>query len=312
VFTSNRLATPAQWSEDGGAWALYLIGADGRGLRQLTSPEYCTDDYPTASPNGAEIAFVRDCPWKASDELMVVPSRGGRARSLATTDGALAWSPNGRFLAFSRQFHPTDPEAPDDLWTIRLSSGRLHRVAEVAGAFAWSHDGKKLAYGCGGSLCVRDMRSGAIQRPRRYFSPNDSVPSVAWSADDKQIAFVDGSGGSYDPNYSAWVMSSDGRHVHRLRRYGQGNVDNIQWLPHHRDVLVMNTDEASLYLVDANGRHYRLFPFEVDDVYPAPDGQKLLFVRRVFDSAGNYYRSALSLASLGRAQTKRLTQAGGR
>jgi Tol biopolymer transport system component len=151
------------------------------------------------------------------------------------------------------------------------------------------------------------MRSGTTRRPPRQFPAGD-VSSVTWSADDKQLAFVDGSGGSYEPNYSAWVMSSDGEGAHRLPRYGEGNVDAVQWLPRHRRVLIVDTDSPSLYLIHPNGTHKSDLPFDVADDLPSPDGRKLLFVDRVSDSSGSYYRSAISLANLDTGQTQQLTQ----
>jgi Tol biopolymer transport system component len=93
-----------------------------------------------------------------------------------------------------------------------------------------------------------------------------------------------------------------------LQRDGEGNVDAVQWLPKHSQVLVINTDDASLYLVHADGTQKNDLPFEVDDVSPSPDGKNLLFVRRVFDSSGSYYRSAISRANLNTGQTQQLTQ----
>jgi len=314
VFASNRGATLAQRNTDSGPWAIYAMDINGHGLHRLTSPGRCHDDDPAPSPKGDEIAFVRDCPSWSTGDLMVVSSNGGRSKRLAarldvygpTTE--LAWSSDGRFIAFPRIRNPIDPTSPDDLWSVAAGTGRGHLVAHGIGGFAWSHHGGKLAFGChGGSLCVADPRSRAIRRLHQFSTQND-VSSVAWSANDKQLAFVDGSGGSYNPNYSAWVTTSDGNRALRLQRYGEGNVDAVQWLPKHSQVLVINTDDASLYLVHAEGTQKNDLPFEVDDVSPSPDGKNLLFVRRVFDSSGSYYRSAISRANLNTGQTQQLTQ----
>jgi hypothetical protein len=100
------------------------------------------------SPTGAEIAFVRTCPSWNTGDLMVVPSKGGPATRLARgldvylTPTELAWSADGRSIAFP---HLTGPESPDDLWTADASGTRVVRVAQTAGAFAWSHHASKLA-----------------------------------------------------------------------------------------------------------------------------------------------------------------------
>jgi Tol biopolymer transport system component len=269
VFASNRGATLEERNTDGGQWSIYVIGINGRGLRRVTPPDGCRDDDPVPSPNGDEIAFVRSCDSSSGGDLMVVSSKGGTPRLLAARLDdyqpvtELAWSPDGRLIAYPRIRHPADPDfSPDDLWMAEAATGQLRRVAQAVGGFAWSHDGRKLAFGCGDSLCVRDMRSGTTRRTPRHLPAGNDVSSVAWSADDKQLAFVDGSGGSYQPNYTAWIMSSDGKRAHRLPRYGEGNVDNVQWLPRHPQVLVIESEQG-VYLLHADGTGKADFP----DVY---------------------------------------------
>src|SRR5262249_26800750 len=159
--------------------------------------------------------------------LMAVSSGSGRTIRLATgldvygSSTELAWSPDGRLIAFPRIRDPSDPNSEDDLWTVETGTGRLHLVARAIGGFGWSHGGGRLAFGCqGGSLCVADMHTRTRRRLHR-FSTKNGVSSVAWSPDDKAISFVDGSGGSQNPNCSAWVMTSDGKQVRRLPRFGE-------------------------------------------------------------------------------------------
>jgi Tol biopolymer transport system component len=316
VFVSNRRATPAAWGTDGGPWGLYVMAVDGRKLRRLTAPGGgCDDRDPAPSPDGLEIAFLRDC--GSTGNLMVVSSEGGLPRLLARGPDLFSWSPDGRLIAFTRTRDASDPFSPDDLFVVPTSGGSVRLAAKgdgttalgsSVGGFAWSHDGTRIAFGCqGGSLCVDKMRTGTIRR-LHLFSRGNDVSSVEWSPDDNELAFVDGSGGSYDPNYSAWVMAADGHHTLALPRHGEGNVDALEWLPNHPQVLLINTDYAKAYLIRADGTSKHDLPFEVDTISPSTDGSKLLFVRRVFDSEGSYYRSAISVATLRTGQTERLTQ----
>lgn len=324
VFTSNRGASPGQISVDGGRWSLYVMKLGGRAPRRLTAPTHgCTDDYAAPSPDGRLVAFVRDCPSTSPGamptpngdlpgQLMVVPTAGGRAKRLATGldvysgTTQVEWSADGRLIAYARMRNPDDPTAPDDLWTADVRTGALRRVGRDVDGFAWSRRGRRLAFGCPGDVCVVSPPSGVVHRLHRFAA--DDAYSFAWSADDTQLAFVDGSGGSYEPDYSAWVMNGDGTNAHRLPRYGEGNVDAVQWLPRQPRALVVNTDEASLYRIQSDGTGKRDFPIEVDVVSPSPDGRTLLFVRRVFDSDGNYYRSAISVVDVRSGRVRRLTQ----
>ena len=322
VFASNRFATPSQGDESNGRYELYAMRLGGGGPRPLTLDAGCDDHDPLPSPDGREIAFFRYCGPGSGQDLMTVGSGGdgpggeGVPRPLATNVESAAWSPGGRWMALVRTRDPADFFSKNDLWTVAADGGHLHRVARgfggedgsSIGGLAWSHDGGRIAFGCqGGSICIADTRTGKVRRIHR-FSPWNGVSSVTWSRDDRELAFIDGSGGSYQPDYSAWVMSANGKHVFELPRYREGNVDGVAWLPTHRRTLVVNTDDAAVYLVHADGTDKRDLPFAADIVSASADGSRLLFVRRVFDSEGIYYRSAISLANLKTGQTRQLTQ----
>jgi Tol biopolymer transport system component len=322
VFASNRGAPPVEGDIENGQYEVYTQSVNGGELRRLTQVGQCDDRAPIPSPDGGEVAFVRDCPRWYGEDLMVVSSGGGQPTTLATRVDTAAWSPDGRLIAFTRVRDPLDPLSEEDLWVVAADGGHLRRVAEgqhgwlsgSVGAFAWSHDGGQIAFGCqGGSLCVANMRTGTVRRLHRFSADND-VSSLAWSRDDEELALVDGSGGSYNPDYSAWIMARDGEHTHRLPRYGEGNVDALEWLPNRPQEVVVETDVSNVYLVRVDGTHKHDLPVEVDDagidcVSASADGSKLLFVRTVFGGSGDYYyRSAIWRANLKTGQIRQLTQ----
>ena len=98
---------------------LFVIGADGSGLRRLTdNPAY--DMYPTWSPDGTSIAFestratpegfeppAYDLERTADFDVFAVPAAGGEARNLTSDPVRLqkfpAWSPGGRWLAVDEE-----------------------------------------------------------------------------------------------------------------------------------------------------------------------------------------------------------------
>src|SRR4029453_8338982 len=72
---------------DGGAIELLSFGADG-------------DGFPDLSPDGSQVVVTRTD--ADAERLYVAPSRGGTARRLTSTPGAVGkWSPDGKRIAFA-------------------------------------------------------------------------------------------------------------------------------------------------------------------------------------------------------------------
>jgi TolB protein len=75
---------------------LFVIGANGRGLRRLTRGGGGTPDW---SPDGKRVAFVRH------NDIYVIEANGRGLRRLTQgggNDTDPVWSPDGRWIAFTR------------------------------------------------------------------------------------------------------------------------------------------------------------------------------------------------------------------
>jgi Tol biopolymer transport system component len=296
----------------GHEYDVYVMNADGTGVRRLTHDHF-SDSWPSFAPDGKEVAYARSTSTGPSMELDVIPSDGGRRRALATNpDGPASWSPDGRLVAFprSRSFNTL---GADDLWVVPAEGGSARRVAKGdVTSFAWSHKGRRIAFGChNGSLCLVSARGGPVRQLTHVGSASGfgaGIPSVAWSADDRELAFVEGTGGSLNPDYSAWVIGVNGNGLRRLPRFGEGNVDSIAWLPRHPQTLLVNTDTATVYLLGTDGAHKRDLPLEAGEISISPSGRKLLFALEVYEGDGIRYHSAISVFDLDAGSVERLTQ----
>ena len=241
-----------------GWFHLYAIGANGRGLRQLTD-EHANDLAPDWSRYGL-LAFQsnRDDAgdvFVADPEFTAVERITGSGR-----EGEPAWSPNGERIAFVRDGDlylayahgggavkllddaawPT--WAPGtSLLAFETTSGARHGIETLASDGdteavptgtdsrhpAWSPHGRLLAYECRQGMhwhiCAFDPMSGT----HRVLTPGHTDEfAPAWSPDGRRIAFI----GDRDGNDQLYVMNADGTGIVRLTT-GQADKEAPAWRP---------------------------------------------------------------------------------
>jgi Tol biopolymer transport system component len=254
---------------------LWIIRADGRGLRRLTATTQ-HEASPSFSPFGL-LAFTRntrDGVPEVRIKLLNEPSsrRIGRGESPA-------WSPDGESIAFARE---------GAVYTVRPDGTQLRRVT-TGGAPSWSPGGARIIVTTpaglvsvltdGSAASVVTRRPGtAYDADASWSSPRTLPPrglaSVAPS--DRGIVYAAGSGRSaelyvrggsgavrrlttnrvYD-GFPAW--SSDRRRIAFVSVRGATS-----------DIYVMRADGTNVRRVTRGGGH---------DLYPAwsPDGARIAF-----------------------------------
>ena len=180
--------------------------------RQLTShPAH--DAKPAWSPNGARIAFLRFTSERAA-ELMVIPALGGAERKIATVYPVhswdrpfanLAWTPDGRWLAFGGALAR---DGPRGIWLVAADGTENQEKRQVTeaprdadvdmGDFSPvpSPDGTHMAFirertVSRSAVFVVPLTAGGVPAgSAAQLTPETwNVNGVAWTADGRDLLF---------------------------------------------------------------------------------------------------------------------------
>ncbi len=206
-----------------GDFDIYVMAADGSDIQRLTRYRGL-DGYPVWSPDGNQLAFVRDTDppatgpvWPSrSESIYVMNSDGSNVQRLTEfeTGGYTSWSPDGERIAFEGNF--------DGIWEIYVmetDGSNVQRITHTsvrdAGSFApeWSPDGQKIVFDStrdgNFEIYVIDADGSNVQR----LTHNDKADArPAWSPDGQRIVFHS----NRDGNSEIYVMDADGGNVERL------------------------------------------------------------------------------------------------
>jgi WD40-like Beta Propeller Repeat len=214
------------WSPDGrriafqsnrdGNWEIYVMNADGTGIRRLTDDD-ARDGEPSWSPDGRRIAFVHN------GHLFELRVTGGAARTLEQNGEWPSWSSDGKALAwdveFGEHYHGILFSEPGRSLGVYGTPDDRRPV--------WSSRRKLVAYECRFGahwhICLLDPRTGS-QRVLTGHRSDSFAPT--WSLDGTHLAFIS----DRDGLDQLFVMRSDGTAVVRLTS-DQADKDTPAWRP---------------------------------------------------------------------------------
>jgi len=276
---SGDLATPY-------ASRLFVIGADGRGLRKVTRGLARVGEGDADwSPDGRQIVFDRTYDCAASlgscSALWVVDAdgRGEKRLTSANAQGVISalaptWSPDGRKIAYVLW---DDRSGASDVWVMDADGSAQRRVTRVGDAEepAWAPDSEKIAFSQDGDIVVLDLGTGVLLRLTKTPALFESFPD--WSPDGEQIAYElndESPPGQPNQEYDAYVMRADGTDARRLSQPGDVDAHPVwspggQLIAYGSDVSPEIGDGIAIVIVDAGSGHVvRRIPAPGMDLYP--------------------------------------------
>jgi TolB protein len=220
--------TPAPFGP-GNVW---VMDADGSHARRLTTNIDARD--PAWNPAGDRLVYDHGVGQNAY-LFSIRASDGGDRRQLTSgpegEDFEPAWSPTGRYIAFSRAGAGGSHDV-GDLFLLDLRTHHVSRVTKSGGydhQVAWSPDGTRLVF-------ERDFdfrfKICSINPDGTGFKVLSSGPHFdvgpAWAPDGSAIAFASDRGGDFFDDI--WLMNPDGSHKRRLlaNEFSEGFPD---WQP---------------------------------------------------------------------------------
>ena len=214
---------------------VWIINADGTGLRQVSTTGASQNDYgPAWSPDGRKIGYYRRT--LTMNDIYVIDAATTGPGDLLIPDGqSPSWSPDGRKIAFSRQSDVNIYVADANTGSI-LSKLTTNEGTEPC----WSPDGTKIVFVRSSTIWV--MNADGSNQQQLTSPPNgmfDINPN--WSPDGRKIVFA------RVPD-SIWIMNADGSGQRDLTPNMRGADDpDYQTIP-SRPVggLVMPTNKFEL------------------------------------------------------------------
>ena len=197
------------------------------------------DAYPITFPD--LIAFERLSEGSDLHDIFLMHKDGSRVENLtnypSADDGAPAWSPDGRFIAFASTRVGNGNHA---LYKIDLHSRAVTQL--TSGEYddrwpAWSPTGDRIAFmrDIGQRVIYIMNTDGSDQRRLTYWDWGDEFP--AWSPDGQWIVF---SSERYWLKRDLWLIKPDGSDLHIVLRTDPEDEDDLKdeiyptWAPDGR------------------------------------------------------------------------------
>lgn len=212
---------------------IYVLRTGASSPLRLTS-DPAAERSPAWSPDGLQIAFLRDAP--SGRQIVVVPAAGGIERVVAQVNIPpimpqpnaprwIEWTRDGQSLLVSEQ----DTADRYQITLFSLDGHRTGRLTSPPSGWvgdrdpALSPDGRYLAFTRSSTQVASDIFLLAIggSEPRRLTFQEQAVRGITWSADGDSLI--------YSSENASTAGSGSLWRLRNLHSYGEPRVESLGW-----------------------------------------------------------------------------------
>jgi Tol biopolymer transport system component/DNA-binding winged helix-turn-helix (wHTH) protein len=325
VVCNDKEAGDPQWTADGKSLVIAdrCDSGDASGIvlfslatgekRCLHSPPRgeSGDMLPTLSPDGKDVAFIRELTRGQSD-IYLVGLAGGKLRQL-TSEGKsiwhLIWATDGQHILFD-----SARSGLTRVWRISRAGGTIEPETVFPEVGTLSRDGRRLAYvqpsefwrlSCQAWRAELSSAGGPVVSLRTSLTSAGFDGGLQPSPDGRQIIFQSMRSGRPE----IWKSSADGNDPIQMT-FLNTHAGTPRWSPDNHWITFDSRSErhGQIYLIDAEGRNlHRITSGDYENIVPSwsRDGASIYF------SSNRTGERQVWKRDLATGQEKQITRHGG-